>query len=277
MSKNIIDKKINVVIADDSEYLRKSISKILSTNKEIYVVNEAKNGKETIEKVKKYRPEVLILDLLMPQMNGLDAFKTIMASIPTPTIILSALNPQNMDTSIQALMLGAFDYIIKPGGLGAKTLPKFKDELISKVILASKSQIKRIFGRTNNELKKKYIRQELVDEAFRFGQYINKLKPLNEFDEQEANSSHNSFQQEFDSIQLSKNKILEQKSQTGNRETQKLQKPKSEKNIRSIPKTTKASMDFKENKKGNLDITKMIPVDNIHISTNLIVIGASVG
>ena len=174
---------ISVIIADDSEFLRKSISDILSTNELIKIEDYAKNGLEAVNLVKKHHPDVLILDLIMPEMNGLDAFKQIMDYSPTPTIILSAINPQNMDTSIQALLMGAFDYVIKPGGLGAKNLPKFKEELLAKVLLASKSQIKKIFETEINLSKKTYIRQEIVSETFKFGQYINKLEPIQETEE----------------------------------------------------------------------------------------------
>ena len=111
---------IEVLIADDSQFLRKKISDILKEHELIRIVDCAKDGEEAVKFVKKYKPDVLVLDLLMPKMNGLDAFKLIMEEQPTPTVILSAISPKNLDSSIQALLMGAFDYIIKPGGIGAK-------------------------------------------------------------------------------------------------------------------------------------------------------------
>jgi two-component system chemotaxis response regulator CheB len=175
---------INALIADDSAYLRKVISDILTEQDSITVVDRAKNGKEAIEMVRKYNPDVLVLDLLMPQMNGIDALEIIMEKYPTPTIILSAINPQQMDTSIQALLLGAFDYIIKPGGLGAKDLPTFQKELITKVLLAAESHIKQIFQQERENVNQtQYIRQTVLDKTFKFGQYLNALEPIEDIKE----------------------------------------------------------------------------------------------
>ncbi|MBN1801174.1 MAG: chemotaxis-specific protein-glutamate methyltransferase CheB [Candidatus Lokiarchaeota archaeon] len=171
---------IKVLIADDSAFLRKSIASILSEEKSIEIVDMAINGREAIEKVNKHHPDVLILDLLMPEMDGLEAFKHIMKDYPVPTIILSAVNPQNMDTSVQALLMGAFDYVIKPGGIGAKDLPRFREELRSKVLLASQSQITRIYARKKERTRKTTLRQQLIDDTFEFGVYLRDLKPIEE-------------------------------------------------------------------------------------------------
>ncbi|MHA1659377.1 MAG: chemotaxis protein CheB [Promethearchaeota archaeon] len=171
---------INVLIADDSAFIRKIISNILSNNQSIEVVALAKNGIEAVQMVKKHNPDVLLLDLLMPKMNGLDALKLIMKDTPTSTIILSAVSPQNLDSSIQALLLGAFDYIIKPGGLGAKDLPNFKKDLITKVLLASQSQFKNILQKSLIFSKKVSLRQEIVNDIFHFGKYLENVKPIKE-------------------------------------------------------------------------------------------------
>ena len=174
---------IDVIIADDSAYLRKNIAEILKGHELINILEYAKDGEETVKFVKKLSPDVLVLDLLMPKMNGLDAFKMIMEERPTPTVILSAISPKNLDSSIQALLMGAFDYIIKPGGIGAKDLPKFREELLSKVLLASQSQIKRIFKKEDEDyINPKFLRQEIIDEIFEFGQYLNTLTPIQEVD-----------------------------------------------------------------------------------------------
>ncbi len=174
---------IDVLIADDSAYLRKNIADILKKHELIKIVGFAKDGEEAVKFVKKFNPDVLVLDLLMPKMNGLDAFKLIMEVHPTPTVILSAISPKNLDSSIQALLMGAFDYIIKPGGIGAKDLPRFREELLAKVLLASQSQIKKIFQKEEDPLsKRKTFRQEIIDNIFVFGQYINKLAPVEEIE-----------------------------------------------------------------------------------------------
>ncbi|MFX1399512.1 MAG: chemotaxis-specific protein-glutamate methyltransferase CheB [Promethearchaeota archaeon] len=177
---------IKILIADDSAYLRKAISDILKENKSIEIVDNASNGVEAINMVKEYNPDVLILDLLMPKMNGLEAFKFIINEIPTPTIILSSISPKNMGASVQALLLGAFDYVIKPGGLGAKSLPEFRKQLLEKVIAASKSQIKKVYDKNNVFNRKSSFRQEIVSETFEFGKYLNKLEPIQDSEKSEV-------------------------------------------------------------------------------------------
>jgi len=131
---------VKVLIADDSSFQRKIISEMLSEHEKIKVIYLARDGVEAVEKVKELKPDVVLLDILMPRMDGLAAFKQIMREHPTPTIIFSVLDPNTLDASIQALLLGAFDYIIKPGGIWKVELPKFKKQLILKVLLASKSE-----------------------------------------------------------------------------------------------------------------------------------------
>ena len=172
---------IKVLIADDSAFLRKAISDILIEDKSLEIVDRASNGLEAIEMVKRYGPDVLILDLLMPKMNGLDAFKHIMADDPTPTLILSSISPKNMDASVQALLLGAFDYVIKPGGLGAKSLPEFRKQLLDKVIAASHSQIKKVYSKRKKIETRGSFRQHLVSETFEFGKYLNRLEPIQDY------------------------------------------------------------------------------------------------
>jgi two-component system chemotaxis response regulator CheB len=140
-------------------------------------VARAKNGEEAVEFTLENEPDVLLLDLLMPKLNGLEVFKKIMNVYPLPIIILSSISPKTLDSSIQALLLGAFDYVIKPGTLGGEELLKFQEILIEKVLLASKSTFKKIYLNSPQKAEKKRIsfRQRRVNEIFQFGKYLNKL------------------------------------------------------------------------------------------------------
>ncbi len=148
---------VNVLIADDSAFQRKVISDMLTSHKSIDVVATARNGKEAVKLVDELIPDVVILDLIMPEMDGLTAFQHIIENHPIPIIIFSVLDPNTMDKSVQALLMGAFDYIIKPGGEWKVELPKFQNELISKVLLASKSKIKKIKKTQTSAIQKKPI------------------------------------------------------------------------------------------------------------------------
>jgi chemotaxis response regulator CheB len=246
--------------------------------------------------VKKHHPDVLILDLIMPEMNGLDAFKQIMNFNPTPTIILSAINPQNMDTSIQALLMGAFDYIIKPGGLGAKNLPRFKEELLAKVLLASRSQIKRIFEKEKDLYKKTYLRQDIVSETFKFGQYINKLEPIQEIEDTKIISPYDKISPKEEINFVIKPKKQDINLASENRIVDKIEKREvkvqQNKSTNSISKSRVNEFEERSKPIGYefnfraqpkikrrkiLDKVNLTPIKGIRISSNIIVIGASVG
>ena len=266
---------VNVVVADDSAYLRKKIADILNKNELINIIDFAKNGEEAVDLVKKHNPDVLVLDLVMPKMNGLDAFKLIMEESPTPTLILSAISPKNLDSSIQALLMGAFDYIIKPGGIGAKDLPRFREELLAKVLLASQSQIKVIFGSDKSRIKKgKSIRQDRINEIFDFGRYLNMLTPIEEIEEK---------QDIIDIGKTSKGKVSPV-SETGEFGIPKSIKPKDA--LKSRKSTvSKTLIKAKIKKPSTLKTTQieskftpnLTPVKSVLISSNVLVIGASVG
>jgi len=135
---------------------------MISEHPSITVVALARNGIEALNMTEKHKPDVLILDLLMPEMDGLTALKRIMRRCPTPTIIFSVLDPHSLDKSVQALLIGAFDYIVKPGGVWKEEFPKFREKLISKVILASKSQIKRVYKNLESSKSKTAVRKKPV-------------------------------------------------------------------------------------------------------------------
>jgi chemotaxis response regulator CheB len=296
---DISSKKVRLLIAEDSSYQRKVISGMLSEDPQIEIVDIARNGEDAINKIKISNPDVLLLDLIMPQMNGLDAFKQIMDYNPTPTIILSAVNPQNMDTSIQALLMGAFDYVIKSGGLGAKILPRFKEELLSKVLLASKSQNKNIFEKENNLGKKNYIRQELVSQTFKFGKYINRLEPIQESEEEKqidskkAKNHQNATEikvkpkiKEVDWKEkifveviedpIKKDEIKNKKAEITEQSIKKsIDKPKA--TIKPIENISKSIIKSKKKRNKVLEKTDLTPFKGVHLVSNVIVIGASVG
>jgi len=120
---------------------------MLISSDEIADVETARNGKEAIEKIEIINPDVLILDLMMPEIDGITVFKFLSEHYPIPTIIFSAKNPETLDSSIQALLLGAFDFIIKPKGLWEVEFPKFKEKLLSSTLYAGK--IKKTYEKRN--------------------------------------------------------------------------------------------------------------------------------
>ncbi len=272
---------IDIIVADDSQYLRKSIADILKEHELINIVDFAKDGKEAVYLVKKHSPDVLVLDLVMPKMNGLDAFKIIMEEHPTPTVILSAISPKNLDSSIQALLMGAFDYIIKPGGIGAKDLPRFREEVLAKVLLASQSQIKRIFQKEENLLKKgRSLRQDMVNRIFDFGQYLNRLTPIQEIEEEQKHDTFEIMKVKAILKEEIKPEVVDESS------SEEVTKPaistsKTVKKRREITYSKsilqKATPAAQAKKIKPVQVPDLTPIRGAIITSNIIVMGSSVG
>lgn len=103
-----------VMVVDDSAFMRKIISDLIEQEEAFQVQATAKNGREAIEQIARIQPDLVTMDVEMPEMNGLDALKVIMKEHPLPVIMLSGINEQGMRETIMALELGAFDFIRKP-------------------------------------------------------------------------------------------------------------------------------------------------------------------
>jgi two-component system chemotaxis response regulator CheB len=147
--------KIRVLVTDDSAFMRKVISDILSSDPDIEVVDRAKNGLECVEKVKKWNPDVVTLDIEMPVMNGLEALELLMAQHPVPVVMVSSLTKEGADATIRALENGAFDFVTKPSGPISLDIHKVSEGIIEKVKEAAqtKGRWKRrsLFDRLKNQ------------------------------------------------------------------------------------------------------------------------------
>lgn len=103
-----------VIVVDDSAFMRKIISDLIEQEPAFEVQATAKNGREAIDLIESLAPDLVTMDVEMPEMNGLEALKLIMERKPLPVIMLSGINEQGMRETIMALELGAFDFIRKP-------------------------------------------------------------------------------------------------------------------------------------------------------------------
>jgi len=122
---------MRVLVVDDSALVRMAVSNILA-KAGIEVVGTAKNGKEAVEKTLKLNPDVITLDIMMPVMDGLTALKMIMEKKPTPVIMLSTLTTEGARETLEALKLGAVDFVTKPSG-PLVDLSSIEKELVTKV------------------------------------------------------------------------------------------------------------------------------------------------
>ncbi len=127
--------KIRVLVVDDSSFVRKMVTEMLSTEPEIAVIDTGVDGREALEKTLNLKPDVVILDVIMPMPDGLWALQEIMKQCPTPVILFSMLTEMESEVSIEAFKLGAIDVLPKPTSPSALTLAKRK--LIEKIKVAA--------------------------------------------------------------------------------------------------------------------------------------------
>lgn len=125
-------KIIRVLIVDDSAYVRKVIKKMLSRSPFIEVVGTAHDGKEALDKVQQLNPDLITLDLIMPEMDGVAFIKEQMSRQPLPIIVVSIAD-QGGEKVLAALDAGAIDFIQKPTALANERILEISDELINKI------------------------------------------------------------------------------------------------------------------------------------------------
>lgn len=118
---------------DDSAFMRKLISDFFVGNLKIEVIGTARNGKDAINKIQQLKPDVVTMDVEMPEMNGLDALKEIMEKCPVPVIMLSSTTISGAENTLNAMENGAVDFVAKPSGTISLDLHKIKEELVHKV------------------------------------------------------------------------------------------------------------------------------------------------
>ena len=134
-------KKITVLIVDDSAVVRKILTEILSSDKEIDVVGTAMDPYIARDKIKKLHPDVLTLDVEMPKMDGISFLRNVMRLRPMPVVMISSLTQKGADIALEALSIGAVDYISKPKIDIAHELSDYSEEIIEKVKMAAQAKI----------------------------------------------------------------------------------------------------------------------------------------
>lgn len=136
--------KVRVLVVDDSAFARKAISKMIESDPDLEVVGTANDGQDAFEKVKSLRPDVVTLDVTMPNVDGLQALDLIMGEAPTPVVMLSAMTGENTGTTIEALEKGAVDFYLKPSAMSPAGRSEEALELLSKVKIASKIPVSKL-------------------------------------------------------------------------------------------------------------------------------------
>jgi two-component system chemotaxis response regulator CheB len=157
---------IRALIIDDSALIRKLLSDILSEDPNIRVIGTAVNGKDGLEKIRKLRPDVVLLDNVMPVLEGLQTLARIMRECPTPVVMVSALGERAEEITLTAFEYGAVDVIQKPEGILSQSMPDMAEEICRKIREAAKANLENLECMRNRELEKPGInkREEKIEE-----------------------------------------------------------------------------------------------------------------
>ena len=105
-------KRITVLLADDHKVIRKELRKMLEVESDLEVVGEAANGQQAVDMAKKLRPAVIVMDISMPKLNGLDATRQILQVLPVTKVLICSTHNEEVYVK-RAMAVGAAGYIIK--------------------------------------------------------------------------------------------------------------------------------------------------------------------
>jgi two-component system chemotaxis response regulator CheB len=136
--------KISVLVVDDSLVFRRFLRDIFENIERIEIVGEAKNGIEALDLVLKVKPDVILMDLEMPMMDGMTALQHLMIHCPTPTIMFSSLTNEGTARCFDTLKNGAIDFICKDFMFEEKNLEIYKNTVIQKVIGVAGNRVQSI-------------------------------------------------------------------------------------------------------------------------------------
>jgi len=134
--------RIRVLIVDDSALVRSLLTQMLSAAADIEVVGVAADAHAAREKIKQLNPDVLTLDVEMPRMDGITFLRNLMRLRPMAVVMVSSLTERGADVTLDALALGAVDYLSKPKFDLAATFTDYRDELIEKVRTAARVSVR---------------------------------------------------------------------------------------------------------------------------------------
>jgi two-component system, chemotaxis family, protein-glutamate methylesterase/glutaminase len=146
------DKKIRVLIVDDSAFMRKVLRGIISADSALQVIGEARDGREAISLAQSLDPDVITMDIMMPHVDGLEAIELIMSQHPRPIVIVSSESREGAASTLRGLSLGAIDFVAKPKSGVDLDMNLVRDELSRKLRLAAKVRVVRTATRPKSNV-----------------------------------------------------------------------------------------------------------------------------
>ena len=132
-----------VLVVDDSAFMRRLITQILESSGEFKVAGTARNGHDALEKIHALDPELVTLDVDMPELDGLQTLGYIMSETPRPVVMLSAATTHSgHDATLRALELGAIDFVRKPSGPISLDLARVSERLLGALRAAAQANVR---------------------------------------------------------------------------------------------------------------------------------------
>jgi two-component system chemotaxis response regulator CheB len=132
---------IKILVVDDSALMRKLLGQVLSAEPD-FAVEFARDGLEALARIGAFEPDVVTLDVHMPKLDGLATLDRIMLERPCPVVMVSSLTAEGADATLEALRLGAVDFVAKPGGAVSLRLDEFGPAVVAKVRTAAGARIR---------------------------------------------------------------------------------------------------------------------------------------
>jgi len=137
------NRRLKVLIVDDSALVRRILTELLSTDPEMEVVGAASDAYMARDKIKALNPDVITLDVEMPKMDGVTFLRNLMRLRPMPVVMVSSLTEHGAEITLDALAVGAVDYLPKPKIDLAATLGDYAEELRTKIKAAARARVRR--------------------------------------------------------------------------------------------------------------------------------------
>src|SRR5690606_38064166 len=131
--------KYRVLLVDDSPFMRRVFGDLITSSGRFEIAGVAGDGEEALRLTRELAPDVVVMDLEMPKMNGIEALREIMAARPTPVILMSAVSEDGMRETILALQSGAFDFVRKPDASAGLGLEKVSKILLERLLIAAET------------------------------------------------------------------------------------------------------------------------------------------
>jgi two-component system, chemotaxis family, protein-glutamate methylesterase/glutaminase len=133
---------VRVLVVDDSAFMRRVVADAIATQPDLEVAGVAHNGLDALLKVEQLQPDVVTLDVEMPDMDGLTALRHLMARYPRPVVMLSSQTQRGAITTLRALTIGAVDFVAKPSGAISLDFSRVREELLQKIRAAASARVR---------------------------------------------------------------------------------------------------------------------------------------